>query len=416
MKETKMINKKVPLGVIPSIKNENIMVSRELSLSKVSPDSCLSLYIHFPFCVEKCVFCPIKTMIYNSRIVEKYLVSLKNEIVSTLKQIGYLRVDNIHFGGGTPSLLKVNELDEILNIIKRYANIDDAEIIFEAHPAFITDEMLSYLSQIGKCTINFGVQSFDNKILTSTKRCCKNNDMIRTIYLAKEKNNIVVGIDYICGWPNSDYNMIEEDIRFLELIKPEHISQYPLQTNGLNTLCVQNQDAVNIKIELNKYCESMISGLGYQRYSISHYQRKGSFSHRYGRNQLCGGEWLGFGANACSYIGDSVYVNSNILEYVNGNSLYEKAILNEKEKLIWELIFLFRNNPLSRNDIVEKYGLKINRYLDEIIKIFDDNRYIISKQNLSLSWLGIISMDCVENIINTVFSYSSRDGLLIETV
>lgn len=398
-----MINTKIPLSIIPTINNNNPVFCSHMEPFHISTDRDLSLYIHFPFCLHKCAFCPIKTTKYNSHLVQKYLLALKNEIESCLKGIGYRRVDNIHFGGGTPSLLKVCELDDILNTIKRYADLEKAEIVFEAHPAFITDEMIIYLSRINNCTINFGVQSFDNTILSSMNRHCTSDDIIRTISFAKEKN-CRVGIDYICDWPESDYKSIEHDISLLETIQPEHISQYPLRPCNSDNSYLDDHNTVATKNELNQYCEKRILDLGYQRYSISHYQRNGTYSHRYGRNQLFGGEWIGFGASAYSYFGDSVYINSNISEYINGNTLYEKTIHNKDKRLIWELVFLFRLNPLYRKDIIEKYGTVLEEKLDKIIKIFGDKGYIISEQNLSLNWRGIINIDCVERTINEVLS------------
>lgn len=398
-----MSNKKIPLNVIPLIESEEHFSSYQRQFFDFSSKSDLSLYIHFPFCLDKCVFCPIKTKKYNSNLVKKYLFELKREIVSILNNIRNSKVDNIHFGGGTPSLLKVCELDDILNTIQSYVDIENAEITFEAHPTFITDEMMDYLSRIKNCTINFGVQSFDDIVLESMNRHCNSICMIRKICLAKEKNN-KVGIDYICDWSSSNYKSIDKDIRAIKLIQPEHISQYPLREYDVSNACLHDSDTDDRKIKLNQYCESKIVDLGYQRYSISHYQKKGNYSHRYGRNQLYGGEWLGIGANAYSYSRNCVYINPNVSEYINGNFVCEQNILNPKDRLIWELIFLFRIFPLQRKEIVEKYGLVIVEFLDEITKIFYDKGYVVSEQNLSLTWRGIINIDFIEKIINEKIS------------
>ena len=136
---------KVPLNILPfisDIKEESYINKHPLC----DISSKLSVYIHFPFCMNSCLFCPIQTVRYDSLLVEVYIKSLKKEIESCFKMIGRHKVDNIHFGGGTPSLMREKEIEDILNIIGDYADIENAEILLEAHPKFISDSTIDYLS------------------------------------------------------------------------------------------------------------------------------------------------------------------------------------------------------------------------------------------------------------------------------
>lgn len=110
-----------------------------------------------------------------------------------------IKVESIHFGGGTPSLLKASQLDGILNIISQFFNLDTSEIIFEMHPKFISSELLTYLGGLQNCTANVGVQGFDNSVLLSMNRHYNCLDILRMVELVRKKVNSF-GIDYICGW------------------------------------------------------------------------------------------------------------------------------------------------------------------------------------------------------------------------
>lgn len=393
---------KVPLNILPFISNiKEVPYINKHPLCDIS--SKLSVYIHFPFCVNSCLFCPIQTVRYDSSLVEVYIKSLKKEIESCFKMIGRHKVDNIHFGGGTPSLMREEEIEDILNIIGNYADIENAEILLEAHPKFISDSMIDYLSKLRNCTINFGVQSLDDKILSFMKRGCCGIEILRKIDFAKKRVD-TIGIDYISGWPMSNYKMVAEDIKSIESMEPDHISQYPLHlTPRLKHLYLRHdREKVKTKtVQLSQYCESAFSNLGYCRYGIFYYQKHG-FSHRYGRNQLDGGKWIGFGASAYSYIGDAVYVNSNIPEYVKGDFVSRQYALNDTDRLIWELLYHFRKINLNKKSFILKYGDLIEHPMDKMIKIFLKKQYIFSKKDISLTWNGIVNMRDVEKIINNI--------------
>ena len=394
---------KVPLNILPSILNiKKASYINKHPLYDIS--SKLSLYIHFPFCMNSCLFCPIQTVRYDPSLVEIYIKSLKKEIAGCFKMIGRHRVDNIHFGGGTPSLIKEKEIEGILNIIRDYADIENAEILLEAHPKFISNSMIDYLSGLRNCTINFGIQSLNDEILSSMKRQCSGIEILRKIDFAKKRVG-TIGIDYISGWPTSNYKIITEDIKYIESMEPDHISQYPLYlTSCLENLYLHNNgEKFKIKTaQLSQYCENRFSSLGYHRYAIFYYQKKG-FSHKYGRNQLDGGKWIGFGASAYSYIGDAVYVNSNIPEYIKGNFISNQYNFDHTGRLIWNIIYDFRKTDLNKNNFIRKYGKLIEHPMDEIIKIFLEKQYIASEKDISLTWNGIVNIMDVEEIINNIF-------------
>lgn len=370
----------------------------------------ISLYIHFPFCVKKCTFCPIKTEKYGLCFVSDYIETLKNEIVVHMKELdgSKMKVESIHFGGGTPSLMEASQLDGILNTISQFINIESSEIIFEMHPKLIKHELLQYLSELQNCTANLGVQSFNDSVLLSTNRHYNHLDILHIVELIKKKVG-TIGIDYICDWQTADLKTLETDLKYIELIHPDHISQYPLYTkpHRPDKKHVDFRDRatkdISKKEALNHMCERYLNHMGYNRYSIFHYENKKSVSHIYGRRQLTGGKWIGFGADAYTYLGDLMWLNSNIDDYRKGNFIYKQCRLDYRDRFLWEFLFLIRTIPLSKETVIKKYEKTILKSLDLVIQKLQERHYIDSANDISLTWNGVIHLDDVERLITNVF-------------
>lgn len=397
------MKKEIPLHIIPDLSggDEAAWQNQTASVYLKQP---LSLYIHFPFCIVKCPFCPIMTVRYNATMAEEYLKELKKEIESCLSEIGQCRIDCIHFGGGTPSLLKPNELHDILKLIGDYTNIDDTEILLEVHPEFINEGLIHYFSELKDCTVNVGAQSFDNTVLLGMKRHCSNMDILHVNEKIK-KNVNAIGIDYICDWTGSNIISMQNDLKFIEEIQPNHISQYPLYFQSNTQMILfggQNRD-IERKIELNSLCSQRLAEMGYKRYSVFHYDNGRKTTHQYGRDQLRGGKWIGFGAGAYTYLGHVLYVNSDIQEYVKGRHISKAKALNYTDCLLWDFIYLIRTIPLNKNTVLKKYGAIVSEYLNKTIFMLLKYNYIESSQNIALTWKGVINIDHVEQIITEIF-------------
>lgn len=401
--------KKIPLYVIPNLNN---IGSKQVTVPQLFPytDMSLSLYIHFPFCTSKCPFCPIKTMKYGYTYALDYIKSLKKELTNFFDKNKGCKINCIHFGGGTPSLMSVTEFNDILCLIGRYVNINDSEILIEVHPNYINDDLLSYLSGYKNCTINLGVQSFSDLILLNMKRNYTNIEILRCVDFIR-RSKCSIGIDYICDWPNANINSLITDLKFIESIHPEHISQYPLYLqSNIKFLDYEVSNNLKQKIELNSLCNQKILELGYTRYSVFHYENGCQITHKYGRAQLGGGKWIGFGANAYSYLGDCMYVNSDVNNYTKGEYKYEIYKLTSTDCFLWEMMYMIRKNNLTKNAILKKYGIRISGILNAIIDKLLEYNYIESNQVITLTWNGIINLDRVEKIITSIaiqnnFSY-----------
>ncbi len=137
----------------------------------------------------------------------------------------------------------------------------------------------------------------------------------------------------------------------------------------------------------------MLLDLGYKRYSIYHYNFKDIVSHKYGRNQLNGGQWIGLGAEAYTYINGFIYINPSIFEYMKNSNISKCIELNYTDHFLWEISFLIRRFPLIKAEIKNKYGHVLSSYLDDIIIKLVNRNFIRSTDNIELTWKGIIEIE-----------------------
>ena len=401
----------VPMSVIPSIFADKwASLLNGDKMTKIY-DNNLSVYIHYPFCRQKCAFCQIATIQYNSEMGSSYVSLLTREIIQRKEILSSHSIDCIHFGGGTPSLMDAQDVEDILKTINKYTNIKESEIVFEAHPFYMSDNFLSCLSNFDNCTINFGVQSFDDAVLTSVNRNYKTSEILKRIEWAKSKVR-AIGIDIICDLPNSTQDTLKNDIKHISMLQSDHISLYPLIIQ--NTPMTKNEKylknckniILNIdeKIDINTSCAQMLSDLGYNRYSIYHYEKEGILTHIYGRNQINNGKWIGFGSKAYTYLGDITYINTSIEDYMKGFYIHKKVEMNFTDRLIWELSFLIRRYPLNQDEIYIKYGIILKPYIEKIIAELVKKDFMTSKNNLELTWKGVMNITLIEQIIKEVMS------------
>lgn len=387
----------IPLHIIPNILDYKI-TEYKIDINTAFKNNDISLYIHFPFCKTKCTFCPISIVTYEEHLVDDYIDILVKEINSKKNILNKLNITCVHFGGGTPSLMNTIQLNKIINTISKYANIDDMEVLIEAHPKYTTYKLIDYLSKFKKCTLNFGIQSFNNEILFKTNRNYTCDEAMKIIEYAKSKLKIV-GIDYIADWDEMTKEFVFKDLEYIKKISVNHISCYPL---------LKKNKAYNYekKILLNDIFITALSNMGYTRYSIYHFEKKECNSHLYGKNQLNGGNWIGFGSNAYSYFNNKLIINRNITDYMLN---YENnLIFNFNEQLInfWNISYGIRKIPIDFF-INEKSKDEYKKNIKMLIKILKNNFYI-EEDEYKLSNFGVINVPIIEEIIKEIFLNSKK--------
>ena len=293
------------------------------------------IYIHIPFCKSKCGYCGFYSL-PSLKLKDNFLEALKAEIVERqdyLKQRSHCGLDpqspslkdnplihTIYFGGGTPSLLSVNEIGDILHLIKdTYAVANNAEITLEANPDTLSPEYLEGLRNLGVNRLSIGIQSFFDDDLKYLSRRHDASHARQCIAWAKQAGFSNISIDLIYGLPTSNAEQWNHNLDlFFEMGLP-HLSAYALtlEPNSILTKQIDLGKAMPINDEdaLRDYdilCRRAKEN-GYLHYEISNFCRQGMHS-KHNASYWFDTPYAGFGPSAHSFDGTSRQWNINSIE------------------------------------------------------------------------------------------------------
>ena len=294
------------------------------------------IYIHIPFCLSKCAYCGFYSVPSVKRKTE-VLESLKQEMVEREDYLHGEPVGTIYFGGGTPSLLKVEEIGELLQLIKERFEIEsDPEITLEANPDTLSLEYLGGLRALGVNRLSIGIQSFFDNDLKYLSRRHNSEHAMQCLQWAKEAGFNNLNIDLIYGLPTSNADQWNRNLdKFFELDIP-HLSAYALtlEPNSIltklieqgKTLPVNEEDAVR---DYEILCRRA-SEQGYLHYEISNFCRPG-YTSKHNTSYWFGTPYLGLGPSAHSYDGKSRQWNSECgirnAEFLSPEQQYDEYVM-----------------------------------------------------------------------------------------
>jgi len=300
------------------------------------------IYIHIPFCRKKCYYCDFFKSTDLSQKA-RLLAGLKLELESRVSEYCSEEINTIYFGGGTPSVLLINELKDLLNVIKsNYRVNEDAEITLEANPDDLTLTNLLTLKQIGFNRLSMGVQSFSETDLKLMNRRHSALQAIQSVKWAKEAGFSNISIDLIYGLPNQNMEEWEQNVRIAVELDVQHISAYNLTYHEGTVFYEQLKKGIlkELPDELNlQQFELLIRILkeaGFEHYEISNFCKPGLYS-QHNSSYWKSRKYLGIGPSAHSYDLQSRSWNvSSISKYLHGlendEPYSETEILTEQDR------------------------------------------------------------------------------------
>jgi len=308
---------------------ENPIQSEDKNSSPLGrPGGAAGLYIHIPFCKQACHYCDFHfstSLKKKGKLVEmlcRELVLRKNELNSP-------EIQTIYFGGGTPSLLEADELQQIFETIySNYKIAENPEITLEANPDDLTEEKLKILKASKINRLSIGVQSFFEEDLKLMNRAHNSEEALKSIKLAKSYFDNI-SIDLIYGIPGMSVEQWQRNIEIsLELGVP-HISSYALTVEPNTALQkfiergkIKPVDDEAAKLHFEILVETLTKN-SFEHYEFSNFGKPGYFSENNTAYWL-GKPYLGIGPAAHSYDGNSRKWN------ISNNPLYIKALENDK--------------------------------------------------------------------------------------
>ena len=363
--------------------------------------------MHIPFCKRKCAYCDFYS-VANAKLKEHFVEAICKEIDLQKKYLEGETIQTIYFGGGTPSMLSVNQIENILNQILKNFNVDKInEITLEANPDDLSIDYLKAIKQQGVNRLSVGIQSFDDNDLLLMKRKHTANQAIEAIKNAQKEGFENINIDLIYGLPDLTIKNWEENIDRALNLNIQHISAYHL-TIEPNTLFKKmykneklNLPTENESLDQFKMLIQKTEKNGFLHYEISNFALDGSIS-LHNANYWMGVKYLGLGPSAHSYNLTSRQWNiSNIHEYLSmilkGKIPYETEILSKKEKYNDFVITSLRTMWGINTEILKKkFGEKYEKYFLSKTKKFIEKKLVLkTENNFILSEKGIFISDSI---------------------
>jgi len=268
----------------------------------------ISLYIHFPFCVRKCLYCDFNSLAGSAILPAEYVACMLKEMELQRERLsGVLSAKTLYFGGGTPSLLDPQLVARIIEAATRFFCLEaDAEITVEANPGTVTREKLAAYRLAGVNRLSLGMQSFSDGMLSRLGRVHSAREGLDAFAFARSAGYANIGIDLIHSLPGEDLATWLADLDQAILLRPEHISAYGLTIEEGTPF-----HAMDERGELALPCEEtaavmfertseLLRQAGYEHYEISNYALPG-FRSRHNQVYWQRGSYLGFGAGAHSF-------------------------------------------------------------------------------------------------------------------
>ncbi|OHX68397.1 radical SAM family heme chaperone HemW [Flammeovirga pacifica] len=307
------------------------------------------IYFHIPFCKQACHYCDFHfstSMKLKNNVVEGMLWELDF-------QKEYLRenIETIYFGGGTPSILSIQELETLLDRVhKNFDTSQVKELTLEANPDDITKEKLTAWKKLGINRLSIGLQSFYGPHLTLMNRAHNAQESLNAVKMSQDHGFDNLTIDLIYGIPFKDHSIWHKDLETALSLEVPHISSYCLTVEDKTALGVWAKKGKfkpaddEFGAEQFEHLVSKLKSNGYEHYEISNFAKPGFYS-QHNSAYWKGKPYLGIGPGAHSFDGKTSRQFN-----VSNNSKYVKAI--EQDQLL-----LFDKEDLSREDGINEYLL-----------------------------------------------------------
>ena len=305
----------------------------------------LGIYIHIPFCMQKCLYCDFVSYINKSECVKEYINCMIKEIQSY--DFKKYNITTIYIGGGTPSFIESDYIKEIINVIqnkleKNDTRWEDIEITIEVNPGTVTLEKLNDYKTVGINRISLGLQATQDRLLKQIGRIHNYKDFLEAYELLKRVGFNNINVDLMIGLPNQSIKDLKESLEKIIKLNPNHISVYSLIIeDGTPISILLDEEKIKlpdeeIERQMYWYVKNKLELNGYNHYEISNFSKKGKES-KHNLNCWKQKQYIGIGAAAHSYFKDIRYSNTNnIEEYIKNikeNNIEKNRKIEEKQTI-----------------------------------------------------------------------------------
>lgn len=389
----------------------------------------MSLYIHIPFCVKKCNYCDFLSFSSSDTVKKQYIKALCQEIESFFavqKQekdnTEEIIIKTIFFGGGTPSILGAKQIEEVMDAVRKtFVIAADAEITIEMNPGTIKREKLETYQKIGINRLSIGLQTTDDERLKVLGRVHTYEQFLENYKMARELGFQNISVDLMSALPKESINDYQKDLERVLELEPEHISSYSLIIEEGTPFYDNNEILERLPSEeedraMYDLTEQILLERGYHRYEISNYAKTGKES-RHNSVYWTGGEYVGFGLGASSYLrSDHPYLQdskeqleqcygvrfkneTNIKKYIQNSYVpileKEEVTFLSKQEAMEEFMFLGLRmmQGIKEQQFLEQFHISVQSVYGDVVEKFvgmglleqTDGRIYFTKKGIDVS-------------------------------
>lgn len=387
---------------------------RPLEPDALDNDAPLNVYLHSPFCIQRCAYCYYKTVNLRGKgkreRMQEYVDVLCKEIKLASERYGLKNrpIKSLYFGGGTPSLLYVDQLEQVVSTLHEQLNISSfnpPEFTLEAEPVTMTQEKADAFERFGVTRCSMGVQSFDDEIIKASNRLDSEKSAIKAIELAMT-TGATINIDLMSGladetpekWAHSVNTAIATGIQSITVYKTELYINTPYYRDlRKQRLSLPNDDQ---ELELMQYAIDQLEGAGYIARSFTTWTLPDTPDHIHAPSVFRGDDNYAFGVSAFGKLGDTLFQNSNSEEryaaLVNAGQLpiQRGHKLTCLDSMVRDVVLGMKLITFDLHSFQEKYGFKLeNMIAPTLDSLVNDGFITVSDDAIKLTAKGILHGD-----------------------
>jgi oxygen-independent coproporphyrinogen-3 oxidase len=363
-----------------------------------------ALYIHIPFCEHKCIYCDFYSIITFENQIE-FIKCLKSEIdFYSQNYFNDARFSTIFFGGGTPSILEPNQINEILNhLFKKFNFSGEIEITLETNPGTVDENKLKLFKHTGINRLSIGIQSFDEDDLKFLTRIHDKKTAIKTVETACSAGFENLNIDLIFNLPNQTKEKWRKNLEIAVGLPIKHISAYSLileRGTILNKMVLDGKVKIqdeDYDADLYEFTIDFLTSHCFNQYEVSNFAKDG-FECQHNLAYWNHKNYLGLGPSAHSFFENKRWWNySSLKRYLtevqaNGHAQMSCEILSEIELQNEYIMLALRSKGLNLQELTEKFGddwlnqshSKINQYIESGFMIKKNNQLMLTSSGYAV--------------------------------
>lgn len=360
----------------------------------------MELYIHIPFCVKKCDYCDFLSFAADEQTQKSYVAALQKELAFYGAKYKDRRITTIFIGGGTPSWLKEDYMQAIMETVYHCFSVEqDAEITIECNPGTITEHKFEVYRRIGINRLSIGLQSVHNEELKILGRIHTFEQFLKTYDMARKHGFSNINIDLMSSLPGQTPEIFCDSLYQVLKLKPEHISVYSLiiekgtpfyelyrfdavrQAAGMQTESLPTEEE---EYQTTKMTQHILKEAGYHWYEISNFAKPG-YECRHNIGYWKRVDYLGVGLGASSLIDNVRYSNTrDLYTYLSvpADSLHETAAQITRNEQMEEFMFLGlrMRDGFYRDEFTQAFGIPIEAVYGDALNHLQQEELLLKRE------------------------------------